>query len=296
MKTLSIIWPVFFISCINDINKLIDKALASNLTAGALSALTYSSKINTLFLGIFITSITTVIFPLMSKAANANDNYKSYKSLIVKGVDTVFAITLPCVTALIAVGYLIVQILYQRGSFSVSDTVMVNDALRYYALALPGMSIRLVTVKAFYSLQDTKTPVINAAITVALNIVLNIVLMRLMGHVGLALATAIASDALAILLLVSLYKKVKRFDVKHLLVTFLKTLIASLCMGIIIYSVYHFVLSQICVSFFKKVLCLCSLALIGVIVYVLMAKVLKIDTITDIVNNFVGKFREKYKQ
>lgn len=139
-----------------------------------------------------------------------------------------------------------------KGSFSVSDTVMVNDALRYYALALPGMSIRLVTVKAFYSLQDTKTPVINAAITVALNIVLNIVLMRLMGHVGLALATAIASDALAILLLVSLYKKVKRFDVKHLLVTFLKTLIASLCMGIIIYSVYHFVLSQICVSFFKR--------------------------------------------
>jgi len=99
---------------------------------------------------------------------------------------------------------------------------MVNDAEILCHWRFPGMSIRLVTVKAFYSLQDTKTPVINAAITVCSKYVLNIVLMRLMGHVGLALATAIASDALAIYYWSAYIRKVKRFDVKHLLVTFLK--------------------------------------------------------------------------
>ena len=293
VKTLSLIWPVFLSSCISDINKLIEKALASKLTAGALSALTYSSKINTLFLGIFITAITTVIFPLMSKAANANDDLKSFKGLILKGVDVVFAITLPSAIALITVGYLVVQILYQRGSFTVNDTMMVNDALVFYALALPGMSIRLVSVKAFYSLQDTKTPVINGTICIVLNIVLNIILMNIMGHVGLALATAIASDTLAIVLMLNLYRKISGFDIHHIFMSFIKTAFASAVMGIIVFGVYHFALAAYCNSFISRVFCLGVLAAIGIIVYLVLAKLLKIDIINEIINNITSKFRKE---
>lgn len=295
IKTLSLIWPVFLSSCISDINKLIDKALASKLTGGALSALTYSSKINTLFLGIFITAITTVIFPLMSKAANADDNRKSFKDIILKGIDVVFAIALPSAAALITVGYLVVQILYQRGSFTINDTVMVNDALRFYALALPGMSIRLVSVKAFYSLQDTKTPVVNGTICIVLNIVLNIILMNIMGHVGLALATAIASDTLAVVLLFSLYRKVNGFDVKHVLKSFGKTICASFVMGVAVFALYQLALKPICNGFENRVFCIAFLAVVGVVVYLALAKILKINIIIDIVNSFIWKFRRKKK-
>lgn len=294
-KTLSLIWPVFVSSCISDINKLIDKALASRLAAGALSALTYSSKINTLFLGIFITSITTVIFPLMSRAANANDNNDSFKKLIKKGAETVFAVTLPSAAALIAVGFLIVQILYQRGSFTLNDTIMVNDALRFYALALPGMSIRLVTVKAFYSLQDTKTPVINGAVCIVLNIVLNIVLMKFLGHVGLALATAIASDTLAVVLLYSLYRKINGFDVRSILIAFLKTLAASAAMGMIVYALYRTVFMQFCTSFINRLIGMAVLAVVGAVAYIVFGRLLGIDAVQDIFNSFAGKFIKKKK-
>jgi putative peptidoglycan lipid II flippase len=49
-----------------------------------------------------------------------------------------------------------------------------------------------IIVAAFYSLKDTKTPAIAAAIAVAANIVFSLLLMSPMGASGLALATALA--------------------------------------------------------------------------------------------------------
>jgi putative peptidoglycan lipid II flippase len=50
-----------------------------------------------------------------------------------------------------------------------------------------------IIVAAFYSLQDTKTPAISAAIAVAANIVFSLALMEPLGPAGLALATALAA-------------------------------------------------------------------------------------------------------
>lgn len=293
LKTLALIWPVFFSSCISDINKLIDKALASTLTAGALSSLTYSSKINTLFLGIFITAVTTVIFPLFSKAATANDNNKTFKSLICHGINTVLAVAVPSAIALMSVGILVVQILYQRGSFTMDNTRMVNDALFYYAMALPGMSVRLVSVKAFYSMQDTKTPVINGSICIAVNVVLNIVLKQIMGYTGLALATAIASNLLAIVLLITLYKKVNGYDARFVLITFAKILVSSIVMGVCAFALYQLVFQSMAVTFITRVVSLGIIAVASVCVYVVMCYILKISVVTELIGSFVGKFKKR---
>lgn len=292
-KTLSLVWPVFLSSCIGDINKLIDKALASTLSPGALSSLTYSSKINTLFLGIFITAVTTVIFPLLAKAANDRDNLKSFKDLICRGVNTVLAISVPCAIALMMIGSLVVRILYQRGSFTAENTFLVNNALFYYAMALPGMSVRLVAIKAFYSLQDTRTPVINGSICIVINIVLNIILKSVMGYTGLALATAIATNALAIVLLFKLYTKVNGFQASEIWSTFGKILFASMVMGIIIYVLYVFVFVDKTATFFSSCCILGILAFVGVVFYLLMSYLLKIRIVTEFVSSVIKKIMKK---
>ena len=62
--------PVILSVAVNDINKIVDRALASNLVAGSISSLNYSARLEAIVLGIFISSITTVIFPMLSQEAN----------------------------------------------------------------------------------------------------------------------------------------------------------------------------------------------------------------------------------
>ena len=48
------------------------------------------------------------------------------------------------------------------------------------------MALRLLLTRVYYSLQDTKTPMVNGAISVVFNIVLNLILVKYMAHAGLA--------------------------------------------------------------------------------------------------------------
>jgi len=291
--TVSLVVPVFLSSCISDINKLIDKAISSTLSSGALSALTYSSKINTLFLGVFITAVTTVIFPLLSKAANATDEKRQFKNLICRGIKIVMAIAIPISVVLMSVGELVVAILYQRGSFSYINTQMVNNALFFYAMALPGMSIRLVAIKAFYSLKDTKTPVYNGVICIFVNIILNFILKGIMGYVGLACATAIASNLLAIVLLISLYKKIEGYDLKSIIFDFFKILIISIIMGFVVFIIFDCLLKTYATSFVTRVIAITLLAIIGVFVYILLGIVFRVSIISDMTNSLKKRLQRK---
>ncbi len=77
-KVLYLSLPVLIGVAINDLNAIVDKTLASSLAAGSISALNYANKLNALILGVFISAITTVIFPILSREAN-NDNIPGVK-------------------------------------------------------------------------------------------------------------------------------------------------------------------------------------------------------------------------
>jgi putative peptidoglycan lipid II flippase len=65
-------------------------------------------------------------------------------------------------------------------------------AVLCYAVGLWAFGGVRIIVAAFYSLQDTKTPAVSAAVAVTANIVFSLVLMSPLGASGLALATALA--------------------------------------------------------------------------------------------------------
>src|SRR5690606_11837643 len=92
--------------------------------------------------------------------------------------------------------------------------------------------------RAFYAMQDTKTPMINASIAVVLNIILNIILSKFLGIGGLALATSISAILATILLLISLRKKIGPFGMKATTISFIKILLASIVMGILVKVTY----------------------------------------------------------
>ena len=105
---------------------------------------------------------------------------------------------------------------------------MTASALSMYSIGLVAYGLRDIINKVFYSLQDTKTPMINGAIAMGLNIVLNIIFVKFMGHAGLALATSLSALICTFLLFYSLRKKIGNFGQEKILITAIKSLLSEI--------------------------------------------------------------------
>ncbi len=106
----------------------------------------------------------------------------------------------------------IVAFLYQRGEFTPETTRMVAWALVWYTTGLVFHSIYEVLVRAYYSMHDTKTPVIVGAAAMTLSIILSLLFSSLfstlgwLSHGGLALAVSV-STALEVTTLLFIMRK-----------------------------------------------------------------------------------------
>ncbi len=281
-KVIFLSLPVFVGIAINDLNAIVDRTLASSLVEGSISALSYANKLNSLILGVFVTAITTVIFPLLAEESN-NDNIKGMKKIMGYGVNIILLITIPATVGLIVLAKPIVEVAFQRGEFDVTATLMTSKALIFYSLGLVAMALRLLITRVYYSLQDTKTPMINGAISAVFNIVLNLILVKFMAHAGLAFATSIATTIATLLIFYDLKKKIGSLGTKSYIKCGLKSGLASAIMGIAAEIVYKGLYSILGVSKLYNLISLLFAAGIGVIVYVVLCYIFGIEEIKEIV-------------
>jgi putative peptidoglycan lipid II flippase len=288
-KVLHLSIPVLVGVAITDLNIIIDKTIASTLIPGSISALNYANKLISLVLGVFISAITTVIFPLLSKESSS-DNIAGMKQIICYGNNTILLITIPATVGLIVLSTPIVQIAFQRGEFDSSATLMTSKALIFYSLGLISMSIRTLLLRVYYSLQDTKTPLINGALSVGLNIVLNLILVKFMAHAGLAFATSIAITIAVILMFNGLRKKIGVLGIKRNINCAIKSIAASLIMGIVAYLVYYVIYEDLGKNTILDLVALVSAICIAAFVYLLLIYLFKVEEIRIVVDKLKTKY------
>src|SRR5699024_6185136 len=92
--------------------------------------------------------------------------------------------------------------------FGETAAMMTSSALVFYSLGLVGNGVKAMLTRVFYSLKDTKTPMINSAYALGLNFIFNLILIQFMGHNGLALSPSISALITTITLLLGLRKKI----------------------------------------------------------------------------------------
>lgn len=224
--------PVIIGASVNQINVLVDRTIASGVAEGGITALNYANKINGFVQGIFVLSITTALYPMISKMA-AEKNINGLKKSVSEAINSINFLVIPATVGAMIFAEPVVMLLFGRGKFDSEALAMTSIALVFYSVGMIGFGLREVLSRAFYSMQDTKTPAINAAIAVVLNIILNIILSRFMGIGGLALATSISAIFGTALLFISLRKKIGAFGMKDITISFVKILGASLTMGFV---------------------------------------------------------------
>lgn len=230
--------PAVFGAAVYQINILVGTMLASLLPEGSVSYLYYSDRLVQFPLGIFAISMSVAILPSLSRQAAASDvaalgNTFSYAMRLI------FFITIPSTAGLILLREPIVALLFGRGEFDAMSISMTAYALFYYAVGLCAFSAVRIVVSMFYALQDTKTPVKMATISIIANIALGVALMGPMKHGGLALATSLASIINFILLTNTLRHKLEGIAWKKIVVSASKSVISSILMGIVLVGGQH---------------------------------------------------------
>jgi len=228
--------PTIFGSAIYQINILVSRFLASLLPEGSVSYLTYASRLMEFPLGIFAIALGSAVLPSLSSLAAKNE-HGAFRETFIFSLRLALFISIPAMVGLAALGVPIVQILFERGSFTPEMTAQTSIALVYYALGLWAVAGVRVTVPVFYALQDTKTPVKVGAVSVAGNILFSVLLMGPLQHAGLALALTLASILNLGLLLMLLRRRIGSFGVGGLAGSLGKIIAASLIMGFFSYLV-----------------------------------------------------------
>lgn len=272
-----VIMPVILGISVNEINLLVDRTIASRVAVGGISALNYASRLNVFILGIFVLSIVTVLYPMISKMA-ADNNMLGLKSSLSKAITGINLLVLPAMIGSMVFAVPIVSFLFGRGAFDTKAILMTSSALFFYSTGMIGFGLREVLSRVFYSLQDTKTPMINASIGMVLNIILNIILSKYMGIGGLALATSISAILTTGLLIRSLHKKIGPFGMKQISISFLKILITSLIMGAIAKAFHEYLKTAL-----SQNLSLILAIVIGVVLYAVIIYFMKIEEVNVII-------------
>ncbi|SJZ88096.1 murein biosynthesis integral membrane protein MurJ [Garciella nitratireducens] len=285
-KLLFLALPVIIGVSVNQINVIIDRTIASQIAIGGISALNYAQRLNGFIQGIFVVSIATVMYPAISKMA-ADHNIEGLKKSIIDGIASISLMVIPATFGAMIFAQPIVKLLFGRGAFNKEALSMTSIALFFYSIGMIGFGFREILSRAFYSMQDTKTPMMNAALSMVLNIILNLILSKILGIGGLALSTSISAIFSTILLFINLRKKVGPLGIKRFSITFIKIFISSLFMGIIAKSSYNRLLMML----EDNLSILISIG-IGALVYAVIIYFMKIPEVDKMIQIIKGKFKK----
>ena len=215
------------------INLLVITFLATRLdTNGALTQFTYANDLQSFPIGVFGFSFAVAAFPVLTEAASKNRE-RDFRAAFSHAFTQILFWLLPATAFLLLFREHVVRLVLGTGRFDWDATVATALALGFLSLSLFAQGLVPLLARAFYALQDTKTPVIVSVISLAANIGLSFLLAPTLGVAGLALAFTVGAFVNMVMLLIWLRVRVGDLDDHLLLKNTLIIVTASLVAGAI---------------------------------------------------------------
>lgn len=188
-----IFWIGALGAAVIQVNILVSRFLAFSLDEnGSLAYLFLSARLIELPLGVFAISISTVMFPELSKASSSH-NKTLFSNYLYRGFRVTSAIILPAALGLAILAGPILSVLFKWGLFGTEDVKIASEILSISAAGLPFYAFSAFLVKAFHSKQNMTLPLQAAIISMSANLIFSLILMKSFGTHGLAWANVIAA-------------------------------------------------------------------------------------------------------
>lgn len=273
------------------VNVFVNTYLATGQPQGAVSWLAYAFRLMYLPIGLFGVSLATAAVPDIARHAAADDR-PAMRTTLSNALRMMMVLNVPATIGLMVLASPIVSLLLERGRFTAYDTSATAAALVFYAPGLLAYSAVKIASPTFYSLRDTRTPVLLSAASVLVNLALNLLLVRVLGFRGLALGTALAATFNAGALLWLLRARLSGLDGGRLWVTFLKILAASIAMG----AAAHLAVAGLAIalpgsSTLARGLRVAGAMLAGIAVLGLAARALRLEELSQAIDRLMRRDR-----
>ncbi|MBA3430188.1 MAG: murein biosynthesis integral membrane protein MurJ, partial [Actinobacteria bacterium] len=218
----------------NQIGYLIVQRLA-NAQNGGFSAYVTAFTFFLLPHGLFAVSVFTALLPGMSEMA-VNNRWDDFRARLSTGVRSTLFLILPAAVGYFVLGEAIVKLLLQYGIVTERSTTLVASVLRFFVLGLVPFSIFQLFLRAFYALQDTRTPFLINCVAVAVNIAINVAMFGVLGVQGLAAGHAVAYLFGAVVQGYVLSRRIGGLDSKRMSAAAMKIAAAAAGMGVVVWG------------------------------------------------------------
>ncbi|MDX1446647.1 murein biosynthesis integral membrane protein MurJ [Lishizhenia sp.] len=184
--------PIFIGFSIDQLNLLVNTAVASGLGEGSLSALTFSQRLQGTISGTISTSIITVLYPIISKLyVEKKDRDLIYLTKV--SLKLIFILLFPTTIYLAVYSSEFVKIIYYRGEFDLLDVKNTATVFSAYSINVLFLALREIILRLYYIKEKTKIPLYTSVISLGLNAGLSIFLSNHIGLLGLSVANLIAT-------------------------------------------------------------------------------------------------------
>lgn len=232
--TLSIsLFYIIIIESISQLYLLSDRYFFRNVETGGIAALNYATNLYSLPISIIAVTIATAIFPSLSElfeSKNFNEIFKKVERFIIVNI----FLFMPIVFIFYFWGMTIISILFERGHFLSSDTLLTFSTLKFYAFGLIPFSIYAGLNKLFYAYGWIKKLLWLTIAAITIKITLNYYLVGEMQQNGLALSTSVSYSALFLFSTYFLWIEEKKINFLKIIYSFFNYFICAFTSYIIV--------------------------------------------------------------
>lgn len=215
---------------VSQVSLLIMTVFASTLASGSLAAFTLANNIQSVPLGLFGIAFSLAVFPSLSVFISQKKE-KDFFLALAQTAQRILFFVLPISIFMIIFRAQFVRVILGAGHFDWEDTILTFEVLKFLSVSLFAQSLIPLFARAFFALQNTKTPFYIALVSEALHIALIPLLLPEYAVEGLAIAFSASSILNLALLYIALRKKISLWDDGVFLFPMIKILCAALLAG-----------------------------------------------------------------
>lgn len=262
--------PILISSTIFQIQILFSNYFANEFGNGYVTIFTNANQVIGIFQALFIVNIVNLFYPTMIKKINKNLTKGLLESTYFIGITMAFVILIFWGYA--SVGSSLIDIVFIHGKFTKENANIVYTFGLILCVVLPIDVIRDFIYRIYYSVGNTKKPMVNSVMTVIFNVIMLMVLSKVVGPMSIVLAPAIGTIFSTSIILVRLYKDNMTLRNSALVMIFI---IFNL-LGLLMYGILHFIkVTMVFNSFVTVVLQLIIGVTFSVVVLLLLLYFLK---------------------
>ena len=236
----------------------------------------YSTNLYLVIAGVFILSITNVIFPKLSRLT-AQHQQAAFQDTLRQTVHSSLFFVMPMAAGLMLLARPLVSFLYGGGAFDEFSVSITSEALVWVSLGMVGYALQNILSRSYFAKQEGRAPLIAGGVSILANLGLCMVLTQPLGVTGLAISSTVSSTLYAILLLVPLELRGEGILSGKFLVDIGKMLLSAAGMAAAVWLIRGGLAGLVPEGKLGEVLLLAGCALVGAAVYFVLCALLRLD-------------------